>query len=33
MDIKEPTLKIISSMPFTYDECKKHEAMITNLKK
>ena len=33
MDIKEPTFEITSSMPFVCDESKKHEAMITDLKK
>ena len=32
MDIEEPTFEITSSMPFACDECKKHEAMITDLK-
>ena len=33
MDIEEPTFEITSSMPFASDECKKHEAMIADLKK
>ena len=33
MDIEEPTCEITSSMPFACDECKKHEAIITNRKK
>ena len=34
MDIEESTFEITSSMPFVFDECKKHEAMmITDLKK
>ena len=33
MDIEEPTCEITSSMPFACDECKKHEAMIADLKK
>ena len=33
MDIEETTFKIASSIPFVCDECKKHEAMITELRK
>ena len=33
MDIEEPAFEITSSMPFACDECKKHEAIITDLKK
>ena len=33
MHIKEPKFEITSSMPFACDESKKHEAMITDLKK
>ena len=33
MYIEEPAFEITSSMPFACDECKKHEAMITDLKK
>ena len=33
MDIEEPAFEITSSISFAYDECKKHEAMITDLKK
>ena len=32
MDIEEPTFEITSSIAFACDECKKHEAMITDLK-
>ena len=33
MDIEEPAFEITSSMPFACDECKNHQAMITDLKK
>ena len=32
MDVEEPAFKI-TSMPFVCNECKKHEAMITCLKR
>ena len=33
MGIEKLTFEITSSMPFICDECKKHEAIITDLKK
>ena len=33
MDIEEPAFEITSSVPFACHECKKHEAMSTDLKK
>ena len=33
MDIEESSFEITSSIPFACDECKKHKAIITDLKK